>query len=110
MQKGIYNDDIPNPVMELGCKDLAIAAAEVYTANDIKVFMFEDVRSTPELSFVIRYLKTTSGDMFSASHNLPTDNGKKVYDEFGGQLIPPYDQILVDEVTKNVDEIKILSF
>ncbi|NIU12083.1 MAG: phospho-sugar mutase, partial [Phycisphaerae bacterium] len=88
----------------------AIAAAEVYAANEIKVFIFEDFRSTPELSFAIRYLKATSGDMFSASHNLPTDNGKKVYDEYGGQLIPPYDQILVDEVTENVKEIKTMPF
>ncbi len=109
-QKGIYNDDLPNPVMDLDCKQLAIAAAEVYTANNIKVYMFDGVRSTPELSFAIRYLKAVSGDMFSASHNLPTDNGKKVYDEFGGQLIPPHDQDLVNEVTKNVQEIKKLNY
>jgi phosphoglucomutase/phosphomannomutase len=47
--------------------------------------------------------------MFSASHNLPTDNGKKVYDQHGGQLIRPDDQILVDEVTKKVKEIKIMN-
>jgi phosphoglucomutase/phosphomannomutase len=46
--------------------------------------------------------------MISASHNQPTDNGKKVYDEFGGQLIPPDDQNLVDEVTQNVEEIKTM--
>jgi phosphoglucomutase/phosphomannomutase len=63
------------------------------------------VRSTPGLSYAIRHLNAISGDMFSASHNLPTDNGKKVYDQFGGQLIPPEDQTLVDEVTGNVDEI-----
>ncbi|MGD9337376.1 MAG: phospho-sugar mutase [Syntrophobacterales bacterium] len=109
-QKGVYNDNVPNPVMNLDCKQLAIAAAEIYVANGIKVFIFDDVRSTPELSFAIRYLKAASGDMFSASHNLPTDNGKKVYDEYGGQLIPPYDQILVDEVTENVKEIKTMPF
>jgi phosphoglucomutase/phosphomannomutase len=68
------------------------------------------VRSTPELSFAIRHLKAISGDMFSASHNLPPDNGKKVYDEFGGQLIPPHDQALVDEVTGNVKEIRRMPF
>ncbi|MFV1951499.1 MAG: phospho-sugar mutase [Nitrospinota bacterium] len=109
-QKGIYDDALPNPVMNLDCKQLAIAAAEVYTANEIKVFMFDGVRSTPELSFAIRHLRAVSGDMFSASHNPPTDNGKKVYDEFGGQLIPPYDQHLVDEVTKKVEEIKTIDF
>ena len=109
-EKGVYDESRPNPVMNLSCKQLAVAAAEVYTANGIKIFLFENVRSTPELSFAIRYLKAISGDMFSASHNLPTDNGKKVYDEFGGQLIPPHDQHLVDEVTQNVREIKTLDF
>ena len=74
-------------------------AAEVYAANQIKVYMYDATRSTPQLSFTIRELKAISGDMFSASHNLPTDNGKKVYDQYGGQLIPPHDQDLVDEVT-----------
>ena len=109
-QKGIYDDTLPNPVMDLGAKQLAIAAAQVYAANEIKVFMFDTVRSTPELSFAIRHLNAVSGDMFSASHNLPTDNGKKVYDQYGGQLIPPDDQALVDEVTQNVAEIKIIPF
>ena len=95
--------------MNLDCKQLAVACAEVYTANGIKVLMFDGVRSTPELSFSIRHLRAISGIMISASHNQPTDNGKKVYDEFGGQLIPPDDQNLVDEVTNNVNEIKTMS-
>ncbi len=107
-QKGVYDDTIDNPVMNLDCKQLAVACAEVYTANGVKVLMFDGVRSTPELSFTIRHLKAISGIMISASHNQPTDNGKKVYDEFGGQLIPPDDQNLVDEVTKNVEEIKTM--
>jgi phosphoglucomutase/phosphomannomutase len=109
-QKGIYDPLIPNPVMNLDCKQLAVSAAEVYAANEIKVYLFESVRSTPELSFAIRHLKSIAGDMFSASHNLPTDNGKKVYDNHGGQLIPPDDQTLVNEVTTNVKEIKTLDF
>ena len=109
-QKGIYDDTLPNPVMGLDGLRLATAAAEVYAANGIKVYMFESVRSTPGLSFAIRHLQAISGDMFSASHNLPTDNGKKVYDRFGGQLIPPEDQTLVDEVTGNVKDIKVTDF
>lgn len=109
-QKGIYDDSLPNPVMGLDGKQLAVAAAEVYAANDIKVHLYEEARSTPQLSFTIRYLNAISGDMFSASHNLPTDNGKKVYDQYGGQLIPPDDQNLVDEVTQNVTEIKKVDF
>ena len=107
-QKGIYDEVRPNPVMNLDGLQLATAAAAVYAANGIKVYMFETARSTPELSYAIRHLKAISGDMFSASHNLPTDNGKKVYDQYGGQLIPPDDQTLVDEVTGNVKEIKAL--
>jgi phosphoglucomutase/phosphomannomutase len=109
-QKGIYDESLPNPVMNLDCKQLAVAAAKVYAANEIKVYMFESVRSTPELSFAIRHLKSIAGDMFSASHNLPTDNGKKIYDNYGGQLIPPDDQTLVNEVTQNVKKIKTLNF
>ena len=93
---------IPSPIMNLTGKDLSKAAAEVYAANGIKVYFFETFRTTPELSFAIRHLSCVAGDMFSASHNPPEHNGKKVYDEFGGQLIPPHDEELVDEVTKNV--------
>jgi len=109
-QEGIYNDTLPNPVRNLDGLRLATAAAEVYAANGIKVYMFESARSTPELSYAIRHLNAISGDMFSASHNLPTDNGKKVYDRFGGQLIPPEDQTLVDEVTGSVEKIKTTDF
>jgi phosphoglucomutase/phosphomannomutase len=107
-QQGIYDEVRPNPVMNLDGLQLATAAAAVYAANGIKVYMFETARSTPLLSYAIRHLNAISGDMFSASHNLPTDNGKKVYDQYGGQLIPPDDQTLVDEVTGNVKEIKTL--
>ena len=103
-----YADDRPNPVKNLDCRQLAEAAARVYVANGIRVFLFDGTRSTPELSFAIRHLRAISGCMFSASHNLPTDNGKKVYDQYGGQLVPPHDQDLVDEVTGNVSAIQTL--
>jgi len=109
-QKGTYDDSAPNPVMDLDGRKLARAAAEVYAANHIKVYMYDGARSTPQLSFTIRHLNAISGDMFSASHNLPTDNGKKVYDQYGGQLIPPDDQNLVDEVTQKVKKIKTVDF
>jgi phosphoglucomutase/phosphomannomutase len=109
-QKGVYAEDRPNPVKDLDGWMLARAAAEVYAANGMKVYMFKAPRSTPELSFAIRHLNAVSGDMFSASHNLPPDNGKKVYDEHGGQLIPPHDQDLVNEVTTRVAEIRRMAF
>ena len=104
----IYDADRPNPVKDLDCRRLAEAAARVYAANGIKVYLFDGTRSTPELSFAIRHLGAVSGCMFSASHNPPTDNGKKVYDQYGGQLIPPHDQDLVDEVTGNVSVIRTM--
>ncbi len=107
---GLYAADLPNPVRGLDGLALARAAAEVYAANGIRVMLFDAPRSTPELSFAIRHLGAVAGDMFSASHNLPPDNGKKVYDAFGGQLIPPEDQALVDEVTGKVREIRRLPF
>lgn len=104
------SDDLHNPLKDLTSKMLAIAAAEVYAANGIKVHLFDDIRSTPELSFAIRHLNAVAGDMFSASHNPADHNGKKVYDKFGGQLIPPEDEELVDEVTKNINGIKQIPF
>jgi phosphoglucomutase/phosphomannomutase len=105
-----FDDNKPNPVRNLNCKNLAVAAAVVYAANGLKVYLFDDVRTTPELSFAIRHLRCVSGDMFSASHNPPEHNGKKVYDEFGGQLIPPYDENLVTEVTEHVDQVKMVDY
>lgn len=105
-----FSAELPNPVMGLSGRMLAEAAAEVYAANGVKVYLFDDIRTTPELSFAIRYLHAVGGDVFSASHNPPSHNGKKVFDEFGGQLIPPNDEALVEEVTKRVTEIKHLDY
>ena len=60
-QAGIYDDTIANPVMNLDGKQFALAAARVYTANGIKVYLFKSVRSTPGLSFAIRYLNAVAG-------------------------------------------------
>jgi len=100
-----YSTEIPNPVLGVSCRDLAYASLEVYTANGFKTYIFDSIRTTPELSFAIRELKTISGAMFSASHNPPEWNGIKVFDDKGGQLIPPQDEALVDEVAKNVTTI-----
>ncbi len=105
-----FDTSLPNPVRNMTCKDLAWAAAEVYTANGIKVYTFNSFRSTPELSFAIRHLEAVAGVMFSASHNPPKHNGMKVYNESGGQLIPPHDEELVTEVTENVAKIKTNQF
>lgn len=105
-----FNDSLPNPVKNLRGVDLARFAAEVYAANNIKILIFDGIRTTPELSFAIRHLGAVGGVMFSASHNPPDHNGKKVYDEFGGQLIPPDDEELVVEVTQKVRLIKRMPY
>ncbi|MFH1849817.1 MAG: phospho-sugar mutase [archaeon] len=97
-ETGIYDDSLENPVKGITSKDLAAIAAEVYAANGIRVYVFDGIRTTPELSYAVRRLKAVAGDVFSASHNPKEDNGKKVYADHGGQLIPPEDQALADTV------------
>ena len=82
--------------------------ASVFSANGIKVFLFEDLRPTPELSFAIRYLGCQSGVVVTASHNPKEYNGYKVYWEDGGQIISPHDKNIIEEVQKikDVGEIK----
>lgn len=82
--------------------------ASVFSANGIKVYLFENLRPTPELSFAIRYLNCQSGVVVTASHNPKEYNGYKVYWEDGGQIISPHDKNIIAEVQKikNVDEIK----
>ncbi|MBI2021594.1 phospho-sugar mutase [Candidatus Daviesbacteria bacterium] len=104
------SDSLSNPVKNLKCRDLAEQAAQVYSGNGIKVYLFEDIRTTPELSFTIRHLNCVGGNVFSASHNPPEHNGQKVFDEFGGQLIPPDDEHLVNEVVEHVSKIEELDF
>lgn len=104
-----FNDTLPNPVRGITSRKLAEAACEVYAANGLPVKLLSAPRTTPELSFAIRYTRAVSGAMVSASHNPREDNGKKVYSEDGGQLIPPLDQNLVDTVNQ-IKEIKRIKF
>ncbi|HSH51597.1 MAG TPA: phospho-sugar mutase, partial [Bacteroidales bacterium] len=82
--------------------------ASVFSANGIKVFLFDKLRPTPELSFAIRYLKCQSGIVITASHNPKEYNGYKVYWEDGGQIISPHDKNIIAEVQKikTIDEIR----
>lgn len=81
--------------------------ADVMTANGIKVYEFDALRPTPELSFAIRHLGCQAGIVITASHNPPEYNGYKAYWDDGGQLISPHDTAVIDEVNKikSVDEI-----
>lgn len=81
----------------------AEVAASVFSANNIKVFLFKELRPTPELSFAVRYLGCQSGVMITASHNPKEYNGYKVYWDDGGQIINPHDKNIIDEVSKITD-------
>lgn len=86
----------------------AETAANVFAANGIKVFLFEDLRPTPELSFAIRHLKCQGGVVCTASHNPKEYNGYKAYWDDGSQLVPPHDKNVIKEVEKiaSVDDVK----
>lgn len=82
--------------------------ANVLAANGIKVYLFEALRPTPELSFAIRHLGCQGGVVCTASHNPKEYNGYKAYWNDGGQLVPPHDKNVIAEVEKiaSVDEVK----
>lgn len=72
--------------------------ADVLSANEIEVFLFEEMRPTPELSFAVRHLGCDAGIVLTASHNPPEYNGYKVYWNDGGQIVPPEDKEIVDTI------------
>ena len=87
-------------------KKFAKIVADVLSANNIKVFLFEDLRPTPELSFAVRYLNCDAGIVLTASHNPPEYNGYKVYWGDGGQIVPPHDSGIIGKVNAlNFSEI-----
>ena len=79
-------------------KEFARSVAEVFAANNIKVYLFEDLRPTPELSYAVRELGCDVGIVLTASHNPPEYNGYKVYFNDGGQIVPPQDNEIIDEI------------
>lgn len=89
-------------------RTFAEITANVMAANGIKVFLFESLRPTPELSFTIRQLQCQAGVVCTASHNPKEYNGYKAYWNDGGQLVPPHDENVIKEVEKinSVDEVK----
>src|SRR6478609_11326581 len=81
----------------------AETTANVFAANGIKVYLFEELRPTPELSFAIRHLGCQGGVVCTASHNPKEYNGYKAYWTDGGQLVPPHDKNVIKEVNKITD-------
>src|SRR5690606_16963126 len=79
-------------------KKFAKIVADVFSANGIRVYLFSDLRPTPELSFAVRYLNCHAGIVLTASHNPPEYNGYKVYWTDGGQLVPPQDGEIINVI------------
>ena len=87
-------------------KSFAQIVADVFSANKIKVYIFNQLRPTPELSFAVKTLNCNCGIVLTASHNPPEYNGYKVYWKNGGQIVPPIDKLLIEEIN-NVSFEKI---
>lgn len=88
-------------------KTLAKTVADVFSANGIEVYLFSDLRPTPELSFALKYLGCQCGIVLTASHNPPEYNGYKVYWEDGGQIVPPQDDAIINTIENlNYNQIK----
>ncbi|MDO7170657.1 phospho-sugar mutase [Mariniflexile sp. AS56] len=101
-----FPNETPKAVIAYDCrnnsKSLAKLVADVFSANGIQVYLFEDLRATPELSFAVKHLNCHCGIVLTASHNPPEYNGYKVYWQDGGQLVPPQD----GEIVNVIDNLK----
>lgn len=109
--KKTFPNETPKAVIAFDCrnnsKSLAKVVADVFSANGIKVYLFEDLRTTPELSFAVKYLDCHCGIVLTASHNPPEYNGYKVYWQDGGQLVPPQDGEIINTIDNlNYSDIK----
>lgn len=90
-------------------RHFAELCASILVANGFKIYFIDDYRSTPELSFLVRWKQCDCGIMVTASHNPPSDNAVKVYWSNGAQLVPPHDKGVIDEVMQ-VSEIHQVPF
>ncbi|MCM4170931.1 phospho-sugar mutase [Arenibacter sp. TNZ] len=107
----VYKNEEVKVVIAYDCRHnsdtLARTVAEVFAANGIKVFLFSELRTTPELSFAVKYLNCHAGIVLTASHNPPEYNGYKVYWTDGGQIVPPEDEAIVSEINSlSFEDIK----
>ncbi|NNK10017.1 MAG: phospho-sugar mutase [Flavobacteriaceae bacterium] len=107
----VYPDTELKVVIAYDCRHnsdtLARTVAEVFSANNIKVYLFSELRTTPELSFAVRYLGCQAGVVLTASHNPPEYNGYKVYWTDGGQIVPPQDGEIIAEINNlSVEDVR----
>jgi len=107
----VYANEEVKVVIAYDCRHnsdtLAKTVAEVFAANGIKVYLFSELRTTPELSFAVKHLNCHAGIVLTASHNPPEYNGYKVYWTDGGQIVPPEDGAIVAEINSlSYEDIK----
>ncbi|MFN3941305.1 MAG: phospho-sugar mutase [Flavobacterium sp.] len=100
----IFPNEIIKVAIAYDCRNqsdvLAKVVADVFSANGIHVYLYPEMRTTPQLSFTIKYLQCHVGIVLTASHNPPEYNGYKVYWQDGGQLVPPQDAAIIQEIEK----------
>lgn len=100
------NKHYPNPSVVIGydtrhnSREFAFLTALVLNHEGIKTYIFKDITSTPEVSFAVKYLKTSSGIVITSSHNAKIYNGYKVYNNKGGQIVSPEDSDIINEINK----------
>ena len=106
--KAQFPNETPSVVIGYDCrhnsKELAQTVANIFSANEIKVYLFTDLRPTPEVSFAVRHLKCQCGIVLTASHNPPEYNGYKVYWQDGGQIVPPQDNGIISAINNTLYE------
>ena len=106
--KAQFPNETPSVVIGYDCrhnsKELAQTVAAIFSANDIKVYLFTDLRATPEVSFAVRHLNCHCGIVLTASHNSPEYNGYKVYWQDGGQIVPPQDNGIISAINNTAYE------
>ena len=93
-----------------GSREFAELCAGIMVANGFQVFFLDDYRATPQLSYLVRQKQCHCGIMVTASHNPPSDNAVKVYWSTGGQILPPHDSAIIQEVMENVEQIEVTDF
>ena len=95
----------------IGSKEYAMNTARVMAANGIKAYVYSDLRSTPELSYGVRYKNCMAGVVITASHNPVEYNGYKAYWDDGAQVVEPHATLIVEEVNKieSFDQVKVMS-
>ena len=97
-----FKNTVPKIVIAYDCRNnsraFAKIVAQVFSANTIETYLFSTLRPTPVLSFAVRQLEAQAGIVLTASHNPPEYNGYKVYNQFGGQIVPPEDNHIVQHI------------